>query len=328
MKKITSITAAGALAIGLVGITASVSSAAFTTTCVGEGGAVTIPGDLVVPAGKMCVLTGTVIQGDVRVMAGADLLITDGSIAGAVSVRSDAYFEAEGTEVGGAITARESFGSRINGSTVAGAVTTINNTNPGGFVLVEDSDLGGLLRATGGAMDLASSTVADRVLSLGAEFTDVRDSVVDGLLRIDENPRGATLCDSEVYGAASFTANQEMVQVGGSEGDGGLFTCDGSNYFGGNLLVRQTDGVSIVAGNIIRGNLAGTDNDPLPIAYDNRVRGRVTGQFAQIGEQGLAGSLTGTSAPQSSARGEQLQQAADERAETAAEEAEAAGPAF
>jgi hypothetical protein len=48
--------------------------AALYTTRVGDGGAVTVSNDLVVPAGKSCALTGTKVKGTVTVEAGADLV--------------------------------------------------------------------------------------------------------------------------------------------------------------------------------------------------------------------------------------------------------------
>lgn len=326
MRKRTSIATAGLLTIAMIGLTAPSSSAAFTTRCVGEGGAVTIPGDLVVPAGEACVLAGTTIQGDVRVNAGADLVVVDGTIEGGVTVRQDAYFDASTTSVGGAVKARNSFGNLLTGSSVQGAVTTTSSSGDFGFLVVTDSALGDRVRATGGALDLVSSTAAAQVQGLEAEFTDVVDSVVEGDLRVAANELGSVVCDSEVYGAATFTDNTTGVQLGGTRADQGLGDCEGANYFGADVTVDRTQGGVVVVDNIVRGDLAGTGNSPAPVGEGNRVRGELRGQFRDL--QPPSGGSTSMRSQRVQERREELRGAAEQRVEKAQEKAELAGPAF
>lgn len=320
-----SIIATAALGLGLVGVAAPGSQAAFTTRCVGEGGAVTVPGDLVVPAGQSCVLDGTRVEGNVRVQADADLLVTNGKIAGNVVVAKNAYFDATRTKIDGAVNARESFGNLLTASTVQGAVTTVNQEDDFGFVIATDSTLGSRIRATGGAIDLSSSTVAAQVQGLGAEYTDLEDTVVEGAVRVDNNPLGSAVCDSEVYGNALFTGNKVGVQLGGTQTDGGLRNCSSANYFGGNVTVNDTsDGVWVV-GNIVRGNLAGTGNDPAPVGKDNRVRGNLRGQFADLAEPAGARMSARSAAP--AERDAELRNAAEKRQGSAEKKADKAGRA-
>lgn len=71
----------------LAGATALPAQADLFTGCVGTGGAVTVPGDLVVPSSKSCILDGTTVEGRVTVQSGTDLIATDATVKGAVSVR-------------------------------------------------------------------------------------------------------------------------------------------------------------------------------------------------------------------------------------------------
>lgn len=325
MRKTTSMAAVGLVTIGMIGLTAPSSTAAFTTRCVGVGGAVTIPGDLVVPAGQSCTLEGTTVQGTVRVQADADLVMTGATVTGDVVVRGNGYLEADDTQIGGAVTARESFGSRLTDSSVGGAVTTINNTEDFGFLIADGSTLGERVRATGGALDLVSSTVAAQVLGLQAEYTDLHDTVVEGVLRVEGNRLGTVVCDSEVYGAAQLRDNLTGVQLGGDRADGGLGDCVGSSYFGSNVNINANGGGVQVVDNIIRGNLSGTGNDPAPVGHGNRVRGAQQGQFAELAP--AASRMTAQRSVEAD-RGEELREVAQQRAEQAEQQAEDAGAAF
>lgn len=328
MKKM-SIIAACALGVTTVGLTATVGNAAFTTRCVGVGGAVTIPGDLVVPAGESCVLDGTTVTGNVRVQRDADLVVTNGTFEGRVNVAANGYFDATETSIAGAVVARESFGNLLTGSSVGGAVSAINEGGDYyGFLIVEGSDLGAQVRATGASLDLQSSTVATNVVGLGSDYTDVHDTVVEGNVRVESNAYGSVVCDSEVYGNANFTTNSTGVQLGGSAGDGAIADCDGSNYFDGNVNVNGTDGGAWVFANIIRGNLAGTGNDPAPVGEDNRVRGALRGQFADLQGPAALSGLSTSSRTAAQPRVEENLEAAQERLNVAEEEAQEAGQAF
>src|SRR4051812_37081282 len=81
-----------AVTASLVGA-ASPAGAALVTYCVGTGGAVTVPNDLLVPAGESCSLEGTKITGNVRVAAGANLVIAGGIVNGEVQVAADGYLD-------------------------------------------------------------------------------------------------------------------------------------------------------------------------------------------------------------------------------------------
>lgn len=324
MKK-TSIIAALALGLTTVGLTATAGNAAFVTRCVGQGGAVTIPGDLVVPAGQTCWLDGTTVQGNVRVAQGADLIVLNGTFNGQVNVQRDAYFDASGTTVGGAVVARESFGNLVSESIVGGAVSSISNEAEFGFLIVRDSSLGAQVRATGASLDLESSGVATNVVALQADYADIHDTVIEGNLRVEGNPGGSVVCDSEVYGNVNLSGNSTAVQIGGDRGDGGLVDCEGSNYFGTNVNVNNNQGGVWMYGNIVRGNLAGNGNDPAPVGDGNRVRGESRGQFATMATASMSMSMSKAAETD---RLEEHLQAAKDRLARAEQKAEAAGSAF
>ncbi|MEE2048141.1 hypothetical protein Q7689_32940, partial [Nocardiopsis tropica] len=72
LRSKVAVLATTALAVGGVTLMASPAQADLVTLCSGHGGAVTLPTDLAVPAGKNCFLDGTVIQGDITVRQGAN----------------------------------------------------------------------------------------------------------------------------------------------------------------------------------------------------------------------------------------------------------------
>ena len=105
MRNSTVVLATASAAATLVSVLAFAPGAGadLVTHCVGTGGAVTVPNDLYVPAGKSCALTGTIITGNVSVAGGANLVITGGRISGELQVAADGYLDARNTAVSGAI---------------------------------------------------------------------------------------------------------------------------------------------------------------------------------------------------------------------------------
>jgi hypothetical protein len=120
MKARTVLALASLAGVALAGAVTTTASADLVTRCVGTGGAVTVPGDLVVPAGKSCVLEGTTVEGKVTVQAGADLVVTDGVFKGVVVVAEDGYLDAYNTTEAGKVTSRGGYGATFGASTLAG----------------------------------------------------------------------------------------------------------------------------------------------------------------------------------------------------------------
>lgn len=323
MKFRTAVAMAAASLVASGGVVAMAGSAAadLTTRCVGEGGAVTVPGDLVVPRGKSCWLDGTTVKGDVRVGKGADLIVVGGTFEGRVRVAENGFLDVTDTTVAGNIGARDAFGTYVYGSDVNGAVNARSTgAGPTGFVYVVDSGIDRKVDArVPGELVIENATVGGRVHSEGTTYTDVYNSVVEGRLTVSGAAEGGVVCKSEVYGNASYTGNAQALQIGAN---GPIVACDGVNYWGGNLDVSDNTGQTVVSNNIIAGDLTGSGNDPAPTGENNRVRGAMSGQFADL--QPAASMMRMAS---SGDRGEAVADRAAERRAQAKAEADKAGDA-
>lgn len=255
--------------------------AALVTQCVGEGGDVTVPGDLVVPAGETCWLDGTTVKGTVKVRKNADLVVHDGKVTGRVHAAKDGYIDTTDTDIAGNVGSTNAYGTYLSKSKVHGAVNANNNgTDNGGFVYAVDSKLGKRLHAkVPGEVVVDGSEVAGPVTGDGTEYTDVNNSTLNGQLAVTGNAKGATFCDSEVYGSVSYADNKGTLQIGA---DGPVVSCDGVSFFGGSVDVSNTDGKVRLSDTIIAGSLAGDGNDPDPKGENNRVRGAESGQFSDL----------------------------------------------
>lgn len=309
-----------AAGVVLAASTASPASADLVTRCIGTAGAVTVPGDLVVPAGEACTLTGTTVEGTVRVRAGADLVVLDATFKDAVVVAPDGYFDATTSSITGTVTSRgfgvyldrSELGRHVHGRAAAGTPT---------FTYLAGSSVAGRVDVRTGDLLLDSTQVGGHVSGTGSNFVDVINSTVSGALTVQDNSEGATVCTSEVDGDAHFTGNAG-VQLG--VGDLLSSCTDGANYFGSTVhIADNTDGVS-VSHNIIRGDLTGTGNDPAPTGGDNRIRGNATGQFADLAPQAQARARMMAAQPE---RSTDTRTAAGDRRAEAVAQANAAGPA-
>ncbi|PRY01723.1 hypothetical protein [Allonocardiopsis opalescens] len=321
-RRTTIVTAAMLAASGFA--FAAPASADLDTRCIGTAGAVTVPGDLFVPAGRSCDLTGTTIQGDVRVQAGADLLITGGTIEGAVTVQQDGYFDAVETAVGGAVTLRAGFGAYLESSEFAGNVrsVTVDGAAVEGFLISDGSAVGGNLDARTGDLFAESSTVGGNLIADGTVYADVFDVVVEGNLTVrNGNEYGSVVCGSEVYGNGTFSANTGALQIGAATP---LAECDATSYWNRSVTVTGNTGGVTIDQNIIRNNLTATGNDPVAaVGSDNRVRGEIIGDTTP-----LRGSMTGVRALRATADRDAAALADAETRRTDAEAAAAqAGPA-
>ncbi|MDN5726276.1 MAG: hypothetical protein L0G99_10160 [Propionibacteriales bacterium] len=316
--------AASVTGVALAGFVMSPSaSGGLVTTCVGTAGAVTVPGDLVVPAGKSCTLEGTTIEGKVSVRAGADLVISNGTIKGAVGVAEDGYIDAYRTAVTGNVSSTGAYGVYFDESQVAGSYTGKAGKEVAPFVFLGDSQVAKNFTVAAGETLVDSSKIAGNVTGTGGSYVDVINSTLGRALTVSNQTDGALVCGSEVDGAASLTGNAG-VQIGTGSS---LSTCDDVNYFGGDVTVSNNTVGTAVNGNIIRGNLAGEGNDPAPTGADNRVRGEATGQFADLGAAPAKAQVQRRSAAKAADRVEVTKDKAAERKAEAKDAAADAGPA-
>ncbi|MFC8827029.1 hypothetical protein ACFT9I_17010 [Streptomyces sp. NPDC057137] len=313
MKIRTFIATASLVASGSLVAFSGSAQAALYTTCVGDGGAVTVSNDLVVPAGKSCTLTGTRVKGSVTVEAGADLVAAGATFNGAVNVEENAYLDLTDTTVKGALTTKSAFGTHLEKSNLK----TVDATE--GFVYAVDSTLGGNVSTEDGELYVSGSTLNAALTGEGNQYTDVYDSTVKGALTVNGNTLGGVFCASEVYGAAKYSGNADNLQIGG---EGVLGSCAGASYFGGNLAVTDNTANSVLDNAIVRGGLTATGNNPVLVVGElARIRGAVTGDTAAAGASSSRSAKK--AAPQD--RGAELAEKAAERAAAAKADAHEAG---
>lgn len=285
------------------------------TRCTGTAGPVTVPSNLVVPAGQTCFLQGTVVQGDVVVRAGANLIAEDGaSIEGDVVVRADGYVEILDGSVAGQTQLRQAFGGYGEGSSLAG----VDVRNSGFFYAVDTTQ--GDYNAVNSETSLESAWVSGDITTRGGLLTDVHDTVVEGRLTVRDAELGSLLCASEFDDRAVVRGSGGVVQVGDGVYDG----CDG-NVFASGLTLRDnvTEEGTHVGDNVIRGDLACTGNEPAPVGEGNRVRGAATGQCAEL-EPAMA---TSRFAPSGQDRSADTERQIEARSADAREAAIEMGPA-
>ncbi|MBB4690035.1 hypothetical protein [Paractinoplanes abujensis] len=316
-KRFASFAAAGLLA-GL--IPAVPATAALVTHCIGTGGAVTVPNDLLVPAGESCSLTGTVVTGNISVQAGANLVVAGGKFSGEVRVAGNGYLDASTTTIDGpVILAAGGYGVFLKDAS-SGTVTVRakGTTTIDSFLFVENSTITGNVSAQAGEVRLDNNTsVTGSLNSTGSYYTDVHDSFVDGALSVLNSATGSVVCGSSVRGKATFAGNLGGVQLGPN---GPLDSCASGGFFGKDVSVTSTTGGVTVDDNIIDGTLTATGNNPAAqIAVNNRIRkGTVTDSAAAAAR---------SAAPRPAAPRTDDSAKAEERRTDAVQEATAAGPA-
>jgi hypothetical protein len=294
-------------------------SADLVTHCVGTGGAVTVPGDLLVPAGESCSLDGTTVTGNVRVSADADLVVTGGHFNGEVRVMANGYLDATNTDITGQVVlapggfgifARDSRSGRI-------VVQPKGTATQEGFLFLENTNVTGALTASVGEVSVAGGEVTGNVSTNGAFYTDLNDTFVDGTLSVLNNATGSVVCGSAVQGKATFTGNLGGIQLGPN---GSLDGCASGGFFGHDVAISNTTGAIRVDDNIINGQLQFTANTPIAtVAPTNRIRNGITGEHqppADLSARAAAADRTTSEA-----------RAAERRA-TATQSATAAGRAL
>lgn len=293
---------------GLVTIAAP-AQAALTTTCVGEGGAVTVSGALVVPAGASCTLTGTKVKGTVTIEAGADLVAKGVTFSSTVAVGDNAYLDITDSTVKGAVTEQGAFGVHVQ-NTTAGGISAVE-----GFLYSVDATVKGDIRSSAGELYISGTTVSGAVSGDANLYTDVYDSTVSKTLTVKANTLGGVLCASEVEGDTAYQNNSDTLQLGG---DGPLSSCAQATYLGGDLAVTGNNANVVLDNTIVRGKLTATDNSPaLQVGELARVRGGIA---ATTTAPSASLARAAKAAPQD--RGEDL--AAKAAARTAQAKAEAA----
>ncbi len=318
MKRMA-VVAAVVTVTALAGVPAA--HAGLVTHCVGTGGAVTVPNDLLVPAGESCTLTGTVITGNVSVLAGANL-VTDGvRIAGDLQILGDGYLDSKGTTVNGSVElAAGGYGVYLRESTTGPIAVRPQGSAPGeSFLFVEASQVSGTVNAQAGQVRVdRGSEISESLSTTNTHYTDLHDSFVDGALSVLNSSTGSVICGSAVRGRSTFAGNLGGVQLGPG---GRLDSCASGGYFGREVGISNTTGTVTVDDSIIDGALNLTGNTPAAqVAANNRIRGGVNGPHTAAGA-----SAQRRAAPEP--RDEAVDERAADRRTDAVKEAVEAGPA-
>jgi len=334
-KKKAAIVASAALAASTLFIVAQPASGALVTTCRGAAGAVTVPGDLIVPRGADCSLVGTTVTGNVKVDANADLLLEGATIGGEVYVTRNGYVDViAGTSIAGAVRGRDAFAVFIEESTVGGSIlqSSPNTTVTEPFVYLYSVGVGGGLDSSAGEVLIESTEIAGAVSARNGEYADIIDSVLGAGLTVRNNLFGGVVCESEIYGDSLYRGNKATLQIGGS---GEVGPCDGASYWGGNVTFTNNTATETgfdISNNIVAGDLAGSGNTPLPTGAGNRVRGEITLEFAAAEDAQMSLQSQSEASRVAAAEAEVVVdaraadikvRAADRRAEALAEAAEA-----
>lgn len=329
MKKSTAVVLAAAAMLAGTALTTLPAQADLVTRCSGTAGAVTVPGDLVVPRGASCTLTGTVVEGDVRVRPGADLIATGVSVTGQVIGTDGAYVELVESEVGGQVRLTGSYGGVLDGSTVSDrllvrASSAGDESGAYSFVYASEASLGGNVVVRTGETVISSSTVGGSITSQGATYTDVYDTFVDRRLEVIDSAEGSMVCAVVVQREGHFSDNAGAVQLG-ADGPGADCTA-GTSYWGGDLTVQGSTGGVVIDDNIVNGSLHLADNEPTAqVGANNRVRGQVEGLFAPLETAGPSTRALRSQAADD--RAAQVQERISERRVSATQRAAAAGSA-
>jgi hypothetical protein len=118
------------LGIALAALMATTSPAAANFRCDGTFTGIAVDGDLVVPPGATCNVTGATVEDDIELLATGILVATDTTVGEDVQIHRDAVGELNNSDVGDSVYGRTADTVFIhNGSTVGGGIRTFSTLN-------------------------------------------------------------------------------------------------------------------------------------------------------------------------------------------------------
>jgi hypothetical protein len=198
MMRLRVITLPAILAICAL-LLAAGSAAAKNFECRTALGPVTIHGNLVVPTGALCELSGTHVTGNATVTSGPPepseptaLSAKGATIDGNVKVQANAQFLASaGTTVGGTLHCTHCEVADVQGSTVKGSVQD-KAVSEGAFI--QNSEIGGNLQIQNGSdffgtgFHIATNTIAGSMtFSNNTGASDISNNHIQGSLKCKGN---------------------------------------------------------------------------------------------------------------------------------------------
>lgn len=307
-SRIMALAIAAAFAVS-AGVTAAPAHAELITKCEGEGGAVTVPGDLVVPKNRACELNGTTVEGDVRVAPGADLIMNDATIEGKLTIVKDGYADTDSSTVDGARLVH-AFGMMASTTTFADDVVSRPADTSDGFIELDDSTLKGSLRSRSGELVVRGTDITRDLIANGAYSTEVLDSFIDGKSRVNNNKETTVFCGGAVQGSAVFDRNSGNVQLGVTDTPSG---CTSPTYWGKRVRISNTRGNVLVDNVSVNGDLVLRKNaSKARLGHRVVIRGDVIGKYETV-DLASAASRSDSSAPPARTHTPQVESKAKER---------------
>lgn len=317
--KLRSVAVISLLTLGSTMFFTASAQADLVTFCDGQGGEVTVPGDLVVDEGDSCTLTGTTVEGDVEVRDSANLVVTGGTFNGELTVQDDGLLDAEDTDIAGSVLTHSAYGTYLEDSDIGANLEpgTVPDGYADGYLYAISSTVGANLNATTGSVYVESTQLGGSLVGDGTDYTDVYDSTVQGELRVEDNSQGGVFCGGEVYGSGEYLSNAGTVQIGAS---GPVANCTDVSYWDEDVTAADNTSDTYVDNNIIAGDLVAENNDPVALAgNNNRVRGETVGEFDDLPDAQTFSVEDRTA---------EIEEKHEDRSDEAEDAAEEAGPAF
>jgi len=257
-------------ALVATGLLAAASTAqAAEEHCVGAIGPVTIPGNLVVPAGQVCDLAGTRVLGNTFVEPAAELYAEQADLRGNLAVAGGGYADLFESTVAGTLKLTESLGVSMENSSVGNL-----DSRGSDFIDVFSGTIPGNLKARGGSTAVFAEGVAvgGNLEATGVDYFDLYDSLVNGSFYVRNTQSGSIFCGNTLNGDSVFTNNRTLLTIGSPDQ-----ACDG-NRVNGNVVVDRNEAAAEISDNDVSGNLTCRGNTPPPVGGGNRVEGNKEGQ--------------------------------------------------
>lgn len=126
MKRLLAVAASAALAIGGLALAAPTASAD-DRTCRGSIGAVNVDGNVIVPSGASCTLSGTEVEGNVKVGSNATLSVNNAVIDGDIQSEGHRLVAVSNTSVEGNIQLEQGGAITLSGNRVDGDIQLFGN---------------------------------------------------------------------------------------------------------------------------------------------------------------------------------------------------------
>jgi hypothetical protein len=197
------------------------------TVCIGSLASTTIRGNLIVPGGASCTLTGVLVTGNVQLQAGA------------------VSFTANSTYIFGDVSSQ-------------GGAVTLTNSSTGQFYATAMTTIGGNLQVSNGSLLVEGAFVRHDVNANGMDWVAMGGISIGGNLQI-QNTTGVSPEFGSSFVCGATLASDVQLQGNGPQatfivGQSNALSCPG-NTIVGNVTISNNQAAVTVSGNIVLGNL-------------------------------------------------------------------------